>query len=164
MIYIHLKALPPSANTAYFNHPSGGRALTKAGKKYKSDVTQHIIRHHAAETKELKKNCAIGVLIAYGFSNLFTKSFPEKAKNRFTQQDVSNRAKLLHDAIVDATSIDDSQFCFDFAYKYQAPAPETRIYIWNEDEKNVGARLLSAFAELIGSGRTLQPNRAGTTL
>lgn len=162
MIYIQLPSLPPSANQAYFNLPSkktdkgfqrGGRALTKAGKAYKEEVVNHIVKHHGMQTQQLKKNVAISCLIAYGFPNMFTQGFPDKAKHRFTIQDLANRPKLLQDAICEATVIDDSQICFDFKYKYQSQEPETRIWIWNEDEEPIGQRLLGAFSQIVGYTR-----------
>lgn len=152
MIYIQLPNLPPTENNAFFNLPKGGRKLTKAAEKYKADTVAHIVKHHATETGELKKDQAIGCFLCFGLPKFFTAGWPSKAKHRFVRQDVLNLPKLLIDAIVEATSIDDSQLCFANTYKYQSESPETRIYIWNEEGRNVGAQLLGAFAAIIGSG------------
>lgn len=164
MIYIHLPGLPPSENNAYFQLPKGSRVLTKAGKKYKADTIAHIVKHHATETRELKMDATIGGFLCFGFDNLYVKSWPKRGKNRFVKRDLLNCPKLLMDAITEATAIDDSQLCFGFTYKYPAESAETRIYLWNEDESNVGAQVLGAFAEIIGSGRPVQPDRAVPTL
>jgi Holliday junction resolvase RusA-like endonuclease len=161
MIYIVLDSLPPSANQAYFNLPSkkskkegegmevGGRVLTKAGKAYKQGVINHIAKHHGMQTQELRKDATISCLIAYGFPDMLSKGWPEKAKSRYRKNDLANRPKLLQDAISEATSMDDSQICFDFKYKYPSEKPQTTIYIWNEDEQPYGQRLLAAFDAII---------------
>jgi Holliday junction resolvase RusA-like endonuclease len=166
MIYIVLDSLPPSSNQAYFNAPSkkgkngamqrGGRVLTTAGKAYKSEVVNHIAKHHGMQTQQLKKDATIGCLIAYGFPDLLSKNWPEKAQWRYRKNDLANRPKLLQDAIVEATSIDDSQICFDYKYKYASEKPQTTIYIWNEDEEPFGQQLLAAFTSIIGRALQVQ--------
>lgn len=156
MIYITLDSLPPSSNQAYFNLPTGGRKLTKAGEAYKLGVVQHIVKHHATETKEIVKDAAIGALVAYGFPDMLNKKWADgKAKSRFKKSDLTNRAKLLHDAIVEATNMDDSQLLFHFEYKYHCLEPKTTIYLWNEDRRPVGQQLLSAFTSILGGGQSL---------
>lgn len=159
MIYIVLDDLPPSSNQAYFNLPSkkkktggmerSGRVLTKAGKAYKQKVINHIAKNHGFETQELRKDATISCLIAYGFPDMYSKGWPTTAKSRFRMNDLMNRPKLLQDAIVEATCMDDSQICFDFKYKYQSEEPSTTIYIWNEDEQPFGRQLLAAFDAII---------------
>lgn len=150
MIYIVLDSLPLSSNQAYWNNPAGGRVLTKAGAAYKAEVKNHIIKNHATETGQLKKDCAVGGLVAFGFPNMLTKNWPGKAKNRFQRLDIDNRVKLLQDAIKEATSMDDSQICFDFKYKYHSTSPQTIVYLWNEDAEPIGHKLLNSFASIIG--------------
>lgn len=166
MIYIVLNSLPPSSNQAYINLPShkkkgkpggkeeggmsrGGRVLSSAGKAYKKEVINHIVKHHGMQTQQLKKNATIGCLIAYGFPDMYSKGFPENAQWRFRKNDLANRPKLLQDAIVEATAFDDSQICFDYKYKYQSEEPQTTIYIWNEDDEPIGQRLIAAFASIV---------------
>lgn len=163
MIYIVLKGLPPSSNQAYFNLPSkkgkgkgmerGGRALTAAGKAYKKEVINHIVKHHGMQTQQLKKDAALSCMIAYGFPDMLNSGWPEKAQHKYKKNDLANRPKLLQDAIVEATSIDDSQICFDFKYKYPSEEPQTTIYIWNEDEEPFGKQLIAAFTAIIGGFR-----------
>lgn len=164
MIYIVLEGLPPSSNTAYINLPPrkkegskgfdrGGRVLSPEGKKYKKDVINFLVKNHGPELKQLKKDATIGCLIAYGFSEMLSKGWPDKAQNRFRKNDLMNRPKLLQDAIAEATSMDDSQICFDFKYKYQTDVERTTIYIWNEDDEPIGNQLFAAFSSIIGSAR-----------
>lgn len=164
MIYIVLNSLPPSSNNAYINLPPapakggkgkrrGGRVLSPEGKSYKKDVINHLIKNHGPELKQLRKDATIGCLVAYGFPEMLTKGWPDKAENRFRKNDLMNRPKLLQDAIVEATSMDDSQICFDYKYKYQSEAAQTTIYIWNEDDEPLGARLLAAFTSLAAGTR-----------
>jgi len=171
MIYIILNSLPPSSNQAYFNLPArkgakgegvirGGRALTKAGSAYKKEVINHIAKNHGMQTQQLKKDAAIGCLIAYGFPDMYSKGWPKNAISKYRKNDLANRPKLLQDAIVEATSIDDSQICFDYKYKYLSAEPQTTIYIWNEDEEPFGQQLIAAFGAIIGSARQVQSNGA----
>ncbi len=164
MIYIVLESLPPSSNKAYFNLPAkrgpkgkvlarGGRALTDEGKAYKKNVVNHIIKHHGLEIKQLKKDATIGCFIAYGFPEMYTKGWPDDAQNRFRKNDLMNRPKLLQDAICQATSMDDSQICFDYKYKYQSEKEQTTVYIWNEDDEPFGTRLITTFSSLLASAR-----------
>jgi Holliday junction resolvase RusA-like endonuclease len=148
MIFIELEGLPPTSNHAYIDTPHG-RVLTKAGKKYKADVVAHIVKYHAVQTKELAKEATIGCFVAYGMPNLLTAGWPKKAKHRYTKQDLTNFPKLLQDAIVEASAIDDSQICFDYKYKYQSQKAETKVWIWNEDHEPTGARLVHHFGFLI---------------
>jgi Holliday junction resolvase RusA-like endonuclease len=119
-------------------------------------VVQHIVKHHATETGQLRKDATIGCLIAYGYPDLLTKGWPKKAKARYKKDDLANRPKLLQDAIVEATSMDDSQICFDYKYKYLSDKPQTHIYIWNEEDEPFGQRLLGAFHEIVRSAVPVQ--------
>lgn len=162
MIYIVLNSLPPSSNQAYINLPShkgkkgdsegmkrGGRVLSSAGKAYKKEVIAHIVKHHGMQTQQLKKNEMISCMVAYGFPDMYSKGFPKQAQWKFRKNDLANRPKLLQDAIVEATDIDDSQICFDFKYKYQSEKEQTTIYIWNEDIEPFGKQLIAAFDAII---------------
>jgi Holliday junction resolvase RusA-like endonuclease len=155
MIYIVLDSLPPSSNQAYFNHPAGGRALTKAATAYKKEVTNFIVKHHAHETLQLEKNAALGCYIFYGFPEIFNKGWPKKAKTRYKHVDLENRPKLLLDAIVEATSMDDSQIFFDSKMKYHSEKPQTHVYIWNEEKEQIGSQLLEFFKSFIGRAQSL---------
>lgn len=169
MIYIVLDSLPPSSNQAYVNLPShkgkkgengekggmvrGGRVLSSAGKAYKKEVINHIVKHHGMQTQQLRKDATISCMIAYGFPEMYSKGWPDKAQWRFRKNDLANRPKLLQDAIVEATAIDDSQICFDFKYKYESEKEQTTIYIWNEDDEHFGKQLISAFDAIIRGAR-----------
>jgi Holliday junction resolvase RusA-like endonuclease len=167
MIVITLEGLPPSSNQAYVNQPSrkgreggmvrGGRMLTQAGKAYKAEVIQHIVKNHAHQTRELRKDATIGCFIAYGFHDLINSGWPKKAAWRYKKSDLTNRAKLLQDAIVEATAMDDSQICFDYQYKYQSEQPMTTVYIWNEDDDPIGQRVLQSFAAILRGPTAVQP-------
>jgi Holliday junction resolvase RusA-like endonuclease len=156
MIYIVMEGLPPSSNQAYWDNPAGGRVLTKAGKKYKADVVQHILKNHAHETQELAKDVTIGCVLFFGFPDLFTKGWPKTAKSRYKKQDVENRPKLLLDAIMEATAMDDSQICIHNKVKYQSDRPLTTIYIWDEDKQPIGRELLAAFNTIVRRPRPVQ--------
>lgn len=173
MIYIVMEGLPPSSNQAYFNMPSkktkegmkrGGRVLTRAGEAYKREVVQYIVKNHGHQTRELRKDATIGCFIAYGFPDMMNSGWPKEAQWRYKKNDLANRPKLLQDAICEATAMDDSQICFDYKYKYQSETPLTTIWIWNEDEDNVGQRILEAFGAILRGAPALQSQRAVSTL
>jgi len=164
MIYVELPGLPLTDNHAYFTLPkrrkadgkkaSGGRALTKAGKEYKLNVRNAIIKSHPSALREIRKNSTVGIVIALGFTDIYNKGYPNETSTRYKRQDVLNRTKLLNDAIGDAVSYDDSQIVISGPHwKYEAQREETKFYIWNEDDFPIGRALVDTFAKLIGFPR-----------
>lgn len=104
--------LPPTDNHIYFNLPSrggkwgGGRALTKEARKYKLLVKEKAARSAISSQLSFREHIAYRAEITL-FLNLFTKSWPKKAKWRFQKIDTLNRTKLLLDSIADAIGVDD---------------------------------------------------------
>jgi len=129
--------LPPSANNAYSNLPRGGRMLSKEGKGYKTSVSSFIIQHHQKDIRDIKKNWPYGLAVKLTFEDLYNSTWPGKAANRYKKVDVSNRIKLLEDAIVDSLGIDDSQLLAVMAVK-QVGCPEaTHIIVWDYETERL---------------------------
>lgn len=134
MIHITLLGIPLSSNHAYFNHPRGGRALTKEGKKYKVETTTYIARAYPAALATIRKNEPYCVYFRLYIPDVENSGWPKKAENRYKTLDVSNRVKLLEDALKDACGIDDSQH-FIVIVEKRPGQPKTEIFMWNLQEE-----------------------------
>lgn len=138
MIYLRLPGIPPSANHAYFNHPRGGRVLSKEGKKYKKETSAFIIRRFFNDLSGIKKNHPYGIMFVFHFPNIENKGFKAgTAQTRYKKFDASNRVKLLEDALVTAIDIDDSNFMFIGAMKKAGNEEETVILLWDMKEETL---------------------------
>jgi len=101
---------PPSVNKAYATTRSGRRLLTSEGKLYKQSIRDVIGQKYSAYTPELSglgdKPLCLTVKL---YTRTENKGWSEgKAKNRYKRVDVSNRVKLLEDALFEALGVDDS--------------------------------------------------------
>lgn len=100
---------PPSVNKAYATTRSGRRLLTSEGKLYKQSVRDIIGQRYSAVTPELNRlgqhPLSLTVKI---YTSVENRGWLEgKAKNRYKRVDVSNRVKLLEDALFEALGVDD---------------------------------------------------------
>lgn len=87
--------LPPPLNNAYFtDRRNVRRVLSAAGRQYKNLIKQHVGRTQFAQAERPKGTRYAMTYVLY---------FPD---NRRT--DLSNRPKLLEDALAEACSFDDS--------------------------------------------------------
>lgn len=119
--------MPPTVNKVYFTHGKS-RSLTSAGKTYKEDVKAILIKQ-ILETKipDLKDKPLALWMVCY-FEQVENKN---TAKSRFKRIDVSNRIKVLEDAVVETLGIDDSQFMTVIAQKKQADTESVSIEIYD---------------------------------
>lgn len=159
MIHIRLPFLPPTLNHMYENIPKrrigkkmigGGRRLTNAGKEFKLNVSQVVLRNHAMETGQLGPISGIGLYVAFGFPNLLNKGYPEKSESRYKKLDVSNRLKALEDGLTETINFDDSQIIFSVSTKHLSKSEESLIWLWNEEQELIGARLTQSFSSFAG--------------
>lgn len=141
MIHIAIPGVPLSSNHAYFHVTSGKgkkkitkRVLTEAGRKYKTETTSYIVKHYPQELTMFKPNTPYGYIIQIFFPNMLNKGWPETAKTRYKKFDVTNRVKLLEDAIVKAIGIDDCNFLSTRSDKAEGPE-YTHIWMWNMEEE-----------------------------
>ena len=101
--------LPPSVNRAYATTRSGRRLLTSEGKLYKQSVRDIIGQRYSVVTPELthlgQKPLSLSVKI---YTRVENKGWSDgKVKNRYKRVDISNRVKLLEDALFEALGVDD---------------------------------------------------------
>ena len=148
MIHFILGGLPPSSNHAYFTkvQRKGGksiplRILTAEGKRYKSGVKTHLAQTRQDVLGFFKPNKPYCLLVQFHMSGLLTTTWgqPEGAASRYKKVDVSNRLKLLEDALTDACGHDDSQHFRVLLWKEFAPSPEherTEIWAWCWEEED----------------------------
>jgi len=102
--------LPPTVNKAYKSIGRGRRALTTEGKSYKRRLIDSVIPRFAIDSfaKDLiKENEALTVDITLHLDNIQNKGWPKKSKTRYKRIDISNRIKLLEDALFECFGVDD---------------------------------------------------------
>lgn len=134
MIDFVLKGIPPSTNHAYFNLPKGGRKLTAAGEKFKTETMAFITKNLQGQIRSMKENHPYGLGIQVRMS-IFDKR-PGKGQ-RYKKTDATNRIKLLEDAVAAAIGIDDSQFVTVIINKVDAPEETTRVIVWDLIEESL---------------------------
>lgn len=145
MIFMQVLGIPLSTNHAYEDHvmvrkAQGGRKkyivnrkLTEEGEAYKLDTSTYLSRHYPSELQIMRPDVPLGMAILLDM-NVLNKGWPKAAKTRYKRLDVTNRIKLLEDAVAHAGGIDDSGIFTAIARKRQG-AEQTSIWIWNEDEE-----------------------------
>ena len=137
MVVIDLKGLPPSSNKAYVNIAGKHRSLSATGRRYKNKVKTLVASKHRQDLLSILPNKPYALLIVLYTQNLFTKLYPHRARNRYKKFDVTNRAKLLEDALSEALGVDDSNNILVTILKVEAPEDKTSVYLWSlEDERS----------------------------
>jgi hypothetical protein len=141
MIYVPLIGLPPTVNHAYFERVvkigkrvTTKRILTKEGKKYKNETKSSLAKTYPAQMREILTDGPVGWGFMLDLPNLLNTTWPEAAKTRYKKLDVSNRTKLLEDALSDSVGMDDSQFLLALAAKREGQ-PFTHIWMWKIEEE-----------------------------
>lgn len=102
--------MPPSVNSIYFVK-AGRKHLTSKGKAMKvkiKSLTMHAALPHV--WLGTVKDTALRMKIDLFFDSVQNKGWPKKAKSRYKRIDITNRVKLLEDAVSEALGIDDSLF------------------------------------------------------
>jgi Holliday junction resolvase RusA-like endonuclease len=140
MIHLHIPSVPLSVNHLYVRTKGGGRALSAAGKKYKAETKTHLTRTYPNELRQLKTNVPWMLFAHMTFADeslLLNKGYPTSTENRYKKFDVSNRVKLLEDALAEATAVDDSHHWTVIARKSVGKEDSTHLWLWNlNDESN----------------------------
>ncbi len=103
--------MPPTLNKAYINTKKG-RRLTTHAKKTKESITKLVSFYILKKdiNMSLYKDNQMTLTVDYYFKEVENKGWPKKAKFRYKKVDISNRIKLLEDAIADAIGIGDENF------------------------------------------------------
>ena len=135
MIRMDLPFLPPSANHAYFNLPTGGRTLSKKGKKFKREAATHLVREYPLQLRMFEANKPYGIAMSFTFTDMHNKTWPDKAKSRYKKFDTSNRVKLVEDVLAEVANTDDSQHVMLIIGKCAGTKEWTTVWAWSiEDE------------------------------
>ena len=102
--------MPPSVNKLYFVK-SGRKHMSSEGKEIKARM-KGIVLKEAVGALWLKEaqNSALEMELSLYFPAVENKGWPKKAKSRYKRVDITNRVKLLEDALSEALGIDDSVF------------------------------------------------------
>lgn len=140
MIYFRLPGIPPSSNHAYFTKVQRAkgktipiRVLTAKGKRYKTDVKTYLAKERQDVLSFFQPNRPYCLIVEFRMSNLLSTTWGQQggAANRYKKVDVSNRLKLVEDALTDACGHDDSQHFRVLLWKSIALSPEDeRVEIW----------------------------------
>ena len=127
MLYFKLPFLPPSVNHAYFQK-GNRRILTAKGRKFKVEVKTYIARQCPEALDFFNQQDPYTVIFNLVFESVYTKG--KTAQSRYKKIDVSNRVKLLEDALTDACGHDDSQHQIVAAAKSTAENEEPHVEVW----------------------------------
>jgi len=146
MIYFVLDGLPPSSNHAYFtkvqrkgNKSIPLRVLTAEGKRYKTGVKTYLAQSRQDVLRFFKPDLPYCLVVRFYMADLLSKTWgtPGGAANRYKKVDVSNRLKLLEDALTAACGHDDSQHFRILLWKESARTEEeerTEIWAWSWEQ------------------------------
>ncbi len=121
--------MPPSVNAIYFTRGKN-RVLTTVGRTYKEDVKALIIKDVMTKPSVEFKNVPMILHLTFYFAQIENKNY-QKSGNRFKRIDVSNRIKILEDAIAETIGIDDCQFLCVIAEKGQAEIESVTMEIYD---------------------------------
>jgi Holliday junction resolvase RusA-like endonuclease len=107
-LILEFDQIPPSTNHIYFNLPTGGRALTKEAKQYKSYIKDKLARECLEDLIDFKfkPNTKFWVYATIYFERLVPKS--SSAKEAYLRIDVDNRIKLVQDSVFESLGINDA--------------------------------------------------------
>ena len=101
--------IPPTTNSAYVSIKGGRRKLSTVGKVFKQQVKDSVARLFDLPGLDGLTNKPLELEITL-YMPVINKGWSTgKAKFRYKRVDVSNRVKLLEDALCEALSIDDAQ-------------------------------------------------------
>lgn len=135
MIHMTLPWLPPSANHAYANiRGTNKRVLTTEGKSFKTRTTVYLAQTYPKELTFFKPDKLYILKFVFFFEQLENAGWPKKALSRYKKIDVSNRLKLLEDALKDAAGIDDSQHMGLILVKKQDLKERVEIWAWDDQQ------------------------------
>lgn len=103
-LLLEVAGVPPSTNRLYFTR-NGRRILSDEGKRYKRKIAVQMAQEFPT-LRSFENSDAFSLEIELHMEVL-TRS--KGAKNRYKRFDVSNRVKVLEDALCESLGIDDCQ-------------------------------------------------------
>ena len=105
---------PPSVNKAYASTRGGRRVLSKEGRLYKQAVREVIGKAYGLKPHILGDVDKLHLSITLHTRCINKGWSTGNAKSRYKRVDVSNRVKLLEDALFESIDLDDSHvFCLN---------------------------------------------------
>lgn len=117
-----LEGLPPTTNHLYRNLPHGGRALSSAGKAYKTETLKALrLFYSRGLTLPLPAQYLRVEIWLYG--NWHTK------KGDVRKTDTDGRLKALLDCLSEWLGVDDCWFFTITAHKVQSDTEETEVTV-----------------------------------
>ena len=100
--------LPPSVNKLYF--VKGGRKILSSDGRALKEQMRAIVSKAVALNATSVENRKLRVSLTFFFPLVENKGWSQgKSKSRYKKVDVSNRIKLVEDALFSAIGVDDSQ-------------------------------------------------------
>jgi Holliday junction resolvase RusA-like endonuclease len=103
-LVLEISGLPPSTNQLYSNF-HGKRVLSAGGKRYKRKIAMQVAQEFPAAGPFTNADPFSLKIVLHFDIHTRTKG----AKNRYKKFDVSNRVKVLEDALCESFGIDDRQ-------------------------------------------------------
>jgi hypothetical protein len=158
--------LPPSANKLHFNLPGGGRMLTPIARTWKVRFTAWLGQKHLFTIHRLREMVDHGYVVCLDISlhlpleeivnpgwlkrykvdtwvgpkgsKKQKKAGQRKAESRYKRIDVSNRYKLVEDAIAETFGVDDRSNFVVTGKKLVSDAPGVVVSLLLEDPRVFG--------------------------
>lgn len=120
---------PPSVNHLYFSM-HGKKAMSTEGRGFQRRLLFQITQEQGSQLAEFDANEPYSVELTIYFPEIFNKSWPEKAQQRYKKRDATNLIKLLEDTLAKAIGVDDANFLrFTVEKKKDAENPRIEVRI-----------------------------------
>ena len=130
----HIPRMCPSVNEMYpVIH--GHKILSKEGQAFKNEAHEFIVdMWKKANMPGIPEGAMLRLDLWFRFKKVFTKG--EKAKSRFIHLDVTNRVKIMEDALQEALGFDDDQHFIVCERKMEGePGIYFRLWVLDEPEE-----------------------------
>ncbi len=119
MIRMKFNYIPPSVNHAYVNKRGGGRIMSREGKEFKARVRADILSNYKKELQTFKAENPYELVITFYLKDMYLKKQVDGVR-RYKKIDVTNRIKLLEDALSEVIGVDDKNFIIVVARKCES--------------------------------------------
>lgn len=122
--------MPPSVNKLYYVR-NGRKALSSEGRALKEQMRAAIVLSSAssAAASDLE-NVPLQLELTFFFEELENRGWSQKkTQTRYKKVDVSNRVKLVEDAVCEALGIDDSVFMSIHLSKQEGASRGVRVRV-----------------------------------
>ena len=140
--------MPPTSNHIYFNVSGQGRRLTTEARSWKKKAIGLIVRKaHLGFQDAFDPSAKYWLELRFFFSSIMNKGWDEffmrgpkkgqrKAKTKWKKMDLTNRVKLVEDAVTAATGVDDSATFVNLLTKDVDPSnPRVEVALYSIQEE-----------------------------